>query len=412
MALFNDGIDYNTYENSTIKDDKQINNDIVITDKTNYNYTFDSTTPIESIINQLPGYIAKVTYFNKSPGNQEVYEYPDLTLDDIIVEYTKIENMILYMDSAIDATDLDNFEGEACINSGIEPQPGDFILMPLYDKRLGLFVVTNTGAVTYNFTRLFKINFKFYMFPDETDLEKINRNVAKDLVADNRLNNTGKEILYDKDRYIGLKRINELIPSYMDIWKHKIITPDTNYTISYYSNDLSLFVGDVYMERFIINMFGLTSIGKVNLFNSKNEDLTILDILINKDVSRWNINKKYEEKYIYDTLKNPFLKDFMYNQIDYFVSVGDSGDYYILSENFYNTLFTDNNYELNTIESCILNMILNKDIDIKVFNSLITEADNIIKSGNNKDIFYKIPLIITILKYFKYIHNYPDKFLY
>ena len=414
MGLFNDGIDYNTYENSTIKDNKQINNDIVIADKNNYNYTFDNDTPLESIINQLPGYVAKVTYFNKSTGNQEVYEYPDLTLDDIIVEYTKIENMSIYMDSAIDATDLDNFEGEGYITNGLEPQPGDFILMPLYDKRLALFVVTNTGAATYNFTRIFKINFKFYMFPNQDDLDKINRNINKELIADNRLNNTGNEILYDKDRYIAIKRINELIPKYIKIWKNKIVTIDNNFTISYFNNNLNQYVGDTYLERFIINLFGLTSVKNVSLFNKKDTKLTILDILIDKDNSRYDINTRYKETYIYDKLKNPFLKDYMYNQIDYFVEVNndDENDYYIFSEDFYKAILNKEDVEITIpLEKGIYDYLENNDIEITLFNKIINDLDNEIRNNDIK-IFYHIPLTILVMKYFKYVHNYPDKFLY
>jgi len=417
MGLFSDEINYNDYKTSVIKDNKQINNDIVIADKTNYNYTFDSQTPIESVINQLPGYVAKVTYFNKSSGNQEVYEYPDLTLDDIIVEYTKINNLNLYMDSAVDATSLKNYEGEGYIVAGLEPKPGDFILMPLYDKRLGLFVVTTTGAVTYNFTRIFKINFKFYMFPDKEDLTKIYRNVNKKLVADNTLNNTGVEILYDIDRYTVIRRIVELIPMYTSIWKEKILTIDNNFTVSYYSKDLKTYVGDINMEHFIINLFGITDIKKINLFNTdKNKQLTILDILINKDKGRWGIQTNYKTAFIYDTLRDPFLKDYMYNQIDYFVETNtdNKNDYYILSKGFYDAILTNNeDIELkDNLELGLMNMIEGEDIDLNTFNKIIDELDSVIRSNDNKEIFYRVPLTIIVMKYFKYKHNYPDKFLY
>lgn len=414
MGLFNDKIDYQDYENSIFENNEQIKNDIVIADKTNYNYTFDSKTPIKSIINQLPGYIAKVTYFNKSTGNQQVYDYPDLSLDDLIIEYTKIDNLTLYMDSPIDSTNLKDYESEGYIKN-VEPKPGDFILMPLYDKRLGLFVVTKTSAVTYNFTYLFKISFKFYMFPDKKDIEKINRNINKELVADDKLNNTGEEILYDKDRYTVIARIPNLIEKYYKIWENNIIKPENNYTISYLDDKLNHYVGDVYMERFIIDLIGVTNIKNVSLFNKRDDKLTILDLILDRDVSRWNLNKNYTVSYVYDKNNFPFLKEYMYNQIDYFVEVDNKhSDYYIFSKNFYEVLFTDNkDLELeNYVELGIYSLIENIDIDMDTFNKIIDEIDTAIKNNNNKEIFYKIPLGIAILKYFKYKHNYPDKFIY
>jgi len=56
MGLFNDNINYETYEESVIKDDQQVETGIVLTDTNNYNYIFESETPIENILNQLPGY--------------------------------------------------------------------------------------------------------------------------------------------------------------------------------------------------------------------------------------------------------------------------------------------------------------------------------------------------------------------
>ena len=155
MGLFNDNINYETYEESVIKDDQQVETGIVLTDTNNYNYIFESETPIENILNQLPGYKYKVTYFNKTPGNQEVYEYPDFSLDDLIVEYTKIENVTLYMESPINADELTDIEATAYIKAKLEPQPGDFFLAKLYDGRLALFVVRLTDSITYNFSRIF-----------------------------------------------------------------------------------------------------------------------------------------------------------------------------------------------------------------------------------------------------------------
>jgi len=416
MALFNDEIDYNTYETSVIKDNEQIDTDIVIADKKNFDYTLESDTPLNTIINSLPGFKNNVTYFNKIAGNQDVYEYPDLSLDDLVVEYTKIENMTIYMDDGIDSNNLNDYEGTGYIHSGIEPKPGDAILTQLYDKRTGLFVVSNTEPVTYNFNRIYRITFKFYMFPTQDDLNKLYRSVNKELVADETLNNNGNEILYDKDRYTGIKKIVSLIPKYMNIWIHNIIKADNNYTVSYYDKEENTYIGDGNVEKFIINLFGITNIREITLFNKPEINNTILDLLIDKDNDKWGMAIHYTSRFIYDTFKNPFLKSFMYNQIDYFIETSSDveDDYYIFSKEFYDGLLTtEDSVTLSTyLESNVFNMIFNNDIDLESFNGMLDEIDKSIKDKNYKEIFYHIPIAIAVMKYFKYKHNYPDKFLY
>ena len=417
MALFDDNIDYETYERSVIENNEQIDTGIALTDVENMNYVFESDTPVNRIINQLPGFIAHITYFTKSSGTQEAYEYPDFSLDDLIVEYSRIDNLKLYMSAELDGENLDNLQGEGFINAGIRPLPGDFFLYKLYDGRLALFVVTNTEPINYNLTEIFKITFKFYLLPDKNDLAKIKINTDKEVVASDELNNTDKEVLYDKSRYVLLNRIVNLINRYTKVWTERIITEDNNYTISYYDKDNLRYVGDTNMEEFIVNLFGITNIKNVALFNKHKNDLTILNILIDKETLKWNIKTKYETVFVYDKLHFPFLKSFMYNQIDFFVSNTneEEDEYYILSEAFYNGILEKTEGEViveNSLEIGLFNSLNDKDISMEVLEKIIEEADKVIKNNDNKELFYKIPLTIYVLRYYKLYHNYMDKYIH
>ena len=417
MALFDDNIDYDTYEQSLINNDEQIDTGIALTDKENLNYVFESDVPVERIINQLPGFIAHITYFTKSSGKQEVYEYPDFSLDDLVVEYSRIDNLKLYIDSELDGENLKDLQGEGFINAGMRPLPGDFFLYKLYDGRLALFVVNNTEPLNYNLTEIFKISFKFYLLPDKNDLAKIKINTDKEVIASSELNNTDKEVLYDKSRYLLLNEITGLIKRYTKLWTDRVIIEDNNYTISYYDTENYRYTGDTNMEEFITNLFGITSIKNVALFNKHKNDLTILNILIDKEIIKWNINLKYEVGYVYDRLHFPFLKSFMYNQIDFFVinNNDDDNDYYILSKAFYDGILNKTKGEIileNSLEVGLYNSINDKDIPIETLEEITKEADDVIKNNNSKEIFYKIPLTIYVLRYYKLYHNYTDKYIH
>lgn len=417
MALFDDNIDYDTYDRSVSSNNEQIDTGVLLTDEKNFNYIFDSETPLESVINQLPGYKLKVTYFNKSSGNQEAIEYPDFSLDDLIVEYARIDNLTIYTDGEIDTENLKDYEGTGFILAGLKPTPGDFILTKLYDGRVGLFVIINVGPINYNFNRIFKVTFKFYLFPSKEDLHKININTDKELIADDTLNNTSKEILYDKKRHNLIIEISNLIKMYEITWKERVIKLDNNYTISYYNNENYTYVGDTNLENFILNLFNLTDIKKVSLFNRHQEYSTILDVLIYKEKLKWDFNKKAKTVFIYDKLHYPFLKDFMYNQIDYFIEPtnDEEDDYYIFSKSFYDGLESENKDEVyvkDSLEVGVFNSIFNLSVDEETINNIIKEANDYIKNNDNKELFYRLPLTVYILKYYKFINNYPDHFTY
>ena len=418
MGLFNDNIDYESYARSVIdENNKQVDTGIVIADKTNYNYIFESQTPIDSVLNQLPGYVIKVTYFNKSPGNAEVYEFPDFTIDDLIVEYTRIDNMSLYLESPIEATELKNYEGAGYIKSRIEPQPGDFFLAKLYDGRLGLFVVTATDAVTYNFSRIFKVNFKFYLFPSDKDLEKINKNTALELIADDKLNTSREEILYEKSRYITIREVIRKENEILEIWKRKFITQENNYNLGY-RDELGLLIVDPYLEKYVTSLIGITNMKNITLTNMDVKERSIFDIILDREQITYGIKKHYTTKPAIDTFFTPFLKSYAYNQMDKIVILTDDKNdpYYVFSETLYNNLIVKNDDEEilfdSAVELGVFSIINDINIDLDTLETILDEVDEIIRNNDEYEMYYKIPVTINILKYYKFKNNYTNHFLF
>ncbi len=418
MGLFNDGIDYESYTRSVINEnDKQIDTGIAIADKTNYNYIFESQTPIDSVINQLPGYVIKVTYFNKSQGNAEVYEYPDFTLDDLIVEYTKIDNMSLYLESPIEATELNNYEGTGYIKSRIEPQPGDFFLAKLYDGRLGLFVVTTTDAITYNFSRIFKITFKFYLFPSDKDLNKIEKNTALELIADDKLNSSREEILYEKSRYITIREVIKRENELLEIWKRRFITSYNNYNIGF-RDENGFLVVDPYFEKYVVSLIGLTNIKDVTLTNLNMEERSIFDVILDRDKIAYGLMKHYTIEPAIDTFFTPFLKSYAYNQMDKIVRLtkDENEPYYVFSKTLYDNLIPEDNDEEvvfdSPIELGVYSVINDINIDLNILDEILDEINELIKSDNERHMYYKIPVVINILRFYKFKNNYTNHFLF
>ena len=394
----------------------------------NKNPSYNVDTPMENIIKQISGYRWFVDYYNLVADSFDNQSTIDFSLDLAVTEYNLIKDMVLILDSPIDNDTAINIGGSGYVDSNIIPKNGDAFIAKLIDGRLGLFYLSQVSRDTYNLRDVFKVSFKLYSIindENETDYVKLQDKVIETYYFNKDYLKTNDKKLFTSKEIIDRNKIDSLTNTLLAVYNSKIINTNVRYTISYKDN-LNRITHDPYLEDFVSKIIGSTSLHRnTNMFSKKDTNrYTILDVLSE------NLNSKLIYKYfsINSASKlgsNPFLRPILYGGVDRVVMpekelsstleplIQDndlypyvSNLYYIFPEDFYLVLSgvktIDDADTISNLEKIILNIINKETIKLVDVEDII---DDLLINGEEPELYYYIPILIYILRYYKNNYN-------
>lgn len=269
---------------------------------------YDSETPLNDVIKQISGYKWVVDYYNANTGIDDYQSLFDNLLDEAVVEYTKIKDLVLYLESPLDNTIISEVEGSAIININIIPKNGDVIVAKLPDKRFGIFILTSITRKTYNVKNIYEIGFKLYAIASskyDPLYRKLESRVSTTLYYNRDYLLEADKPLYTETDVKEKEYLTRMFNGILTKIKTEYITPNAKKTYSFYhSKDLRYYF-DSHLEDFLLHV---TRLPEMNIIGIRDKTtLTFMDMLID-DVDANLISMWMTSKSAYDYgSPNPYM---------------------------------------------------------------------------------------------------------
>lgn len=366
-----------------------------------------------------------VDYFKQIKDVNDSSIKPDPNLTPTVQKYHRINDLVIYVQDAINQTLPSDIEGSAYINAGFMPSPGDTFKAVLTGGREGLFTVDTVENNTYNIHQCFLIHYKLNIMIDSSpkawnDLQF--KTVAtyyynKDYIMEG----TAPIVLYkDYMNVFDLKVVRlELIRYYLN----KFTNNKDTATLIHIDNDRMEVLVDPYLEEFFLRMVNvsdnskLVTLTRVYVPEDSDVDYTIWNLLIDRNAYNFNIvesdlcwsrlknNESYVTtrnlvfmgvkgiiakgpKMVYAIPSNTKKTD----DVNYKEPIGDTSNSYVFSKAFYNRDRT----KAFPLEKACLDYMENKVIDKEILFKFIREYPY----WETENQYYGIPILLMLIKDF------------
>jgi hypothetical protein len=415
MALFKPG-------NNILQPSKEIKEEVIKEEIKKP--VFESETPIRNIIKQISGHKWFVDYYNAVTTKDDFNSSLDLSTDLNITEYNLIRDAVIIVESPLENTKPENLEGSGYIDLSIIPHNGDFFIAKLMDGRLGVFQLTGAIRETYNLERMFKINYKlFTIIPsvDDPYYKEITAKVINTYYYNKDYLRTSDKPILSKEEVDTRLESEKIITNLINLINSEIITTDVRYTYSY-KTKTGRIVHDPQIEDFLLRVVERNNLHpRLTTYGLKDKSkFTILDLLL-KESDKNLIKIGYKKIGSHEYGVNPYFRQIFWVGINNVVIPDDNtydkndeddsndnhiptikDDCYIFTQEFYDYLYgklTNEDIELTTLEKMLLNVINDNPIDFTDINNCYNE---LIQRNRIKEIYYYSPLIIFLIKYYRY----------
>jgi hypothetical protein len=236
-------------------------------------------TPIESIVQYVEGSKWEVTYYSQLVDYDDPVTHHDFNLPDTLQQYTKINKLILHVDSPLDPQQYkpENYiqvTGSAIYYNSIPPNVGDMFVATLIGNRTGVFTLNNVTRRTYNNETVYSVEYNLVSIieEDSEQYDDLESKVVKEYWYDkDSLLTNVTPLLTDQEynRKLNLKyEYKRILDHYLNSFVHKdkklLLLPGQNSLI--YDN---------YIVKFFFKLINTT------------------DSMLVRDVVRLNINNPY-----------------------------------------------------------------------------------------------------------------------
>lgn len=256
---------------------------------------FGSTRQIDNIINYISGQRWSVTYFSQYGDINDTLEQFDYKASVNEQRYTKINKLIMYVQTPIEADVPNEIKGESIINAGFIPKVNDCFIASLYGGKEALFNVDEVTHKHYNEKEIFSITYSLLYFL-ESDIEIYNtliKRVKNEYVYDKDFLTYGNSPLLNKTDYSlreDLKIINknltlEYVNEFLDNETNMFLHPKKD--IKRIDTRLVDYLYKVIDMRLIPNAY------LINRLKSNDNTRTILDCIITRTDFTKNSIKMY-----------------------------------------------------------------------------------------------------------------------
>ena len=372
----------------------------------------------------LEGYKWRVTYFHRVIDTMDqITEYdPNLTPD--LQDYVRIDNLTLYLESPLPASIPDDLAGTCLIDINMDPNPNDLFIAKLLDGKAVIFVIEDVTRISYNNDNLFQVTFKVYAEYDSLDdkiFKTLQESTTEELIYNEKYRLTADQPLYTKDEFEIRKDVYSKIDKLITLLDNKFISYKTQFFYAYLDDEKNI-VYDPNMFEHIKTSIGLTYFkNKPERVNIKDPDLTILDYMLNLNISELLISENVEITSTGDKVNSiyvsPYLDNTIYTRIGRIVNVTtepkdykDNGEIneifpyipdgkYIFRKEIYNVIKRGKDVDadkLTLFEKVFLSFMAREPIE---YNDLLVIYENLIDLPA-KELFYFAPIYLNILHWY------------
>ena len=378
---------------------------------------FNKDTTIDKIVQYMDGGKWSVEYFWLMKTQPEVENIPDISAPDNLSEYTKINNLVLFLDEPIETAVPTEITGVAKINANLIPNRGDSFAATLMGGRKALFTVTDVKKNNYNLNAIYEIIFKLHTFIDQEDevYRTLIQKSAKELFYTRKKENNDAKLLVREDmfKYLELDTIfGDIVDYYF-----RVILSNNQFKIMRIPDQQSTIV-DLNMEKFLFKILDTQDSRFINdlhrLYVDFDTDLeyTLLDVLLDGDFNKLSsAASKVDLRASNGFFVNPRLMSLGYLGINSYVHVNgtDSTDglenngnlfpeilpslgtlSYILTTHFYGDGVTT-----TLLEELLTKYLKNEFIDPNELYRLFVDY----RQWSKLEVYYFLPLVMLLIKY-------------
>lgn len=398
-----------------------------------------------SILNFLEGSKWTVDYYNQDLGKNDSGSLLDSALPSVLSPRTKIKGMTLIVTESISGNVYESMSGRALFYAGrFRPYMGDVFVVPILNRKLGIFQITDVKTKTYVNKDMYEIGYTIYLIDDNIDTnnflaileDSVNRTFIynKDFVRNRSsvLFTEEEDARYTSFRehmeYISAKWIKTFKDSRTNLFTTKrqnltyvdynlekfflsILKTNTVENSPIYANTIYSPFGGSYDTDTILDLFKnrkMIALSDVSKNVVKVTDMGVIDYdLRGGDLSRLGFNAMvfvYKDEYALTEIGNQLgvytsTLEFIEantptknNLLPDIAELAKTNKLYMFTENFYNNIRTD----ISPLEELLLDFIEDKELDVTKLVSL-KESVN---SWNYLEQFYYLPILYLLEKYY------------
>ena len=436
------------------EEDSELNNQIpAVNNSEAFKYhmpkaTYDSivkqydTSEDYSVLQYMEGSRLSVNYYNQNLGLQDSGQLLDAANAPVLRPMTKIQNLILYVTSNLNEAKYESMSGEALFYAGeLRPYVGDNFIVPLLNKKLGLFQVTTVDIKSYVSTKIYNISFDIFLLGDSPDInsflfnleESVNRtfyynsdflkNKSSVLLTDmesNRKKKAGETLEYIsknwftefRDLQSNLLMVKKQSKKYIDTNIEKFflkqISIDNYHMNPVYANttyspfggsldketimDLLLNKNVIRLDDVVRKVVGLNGSGAIDV-DLRGGDLSFMgfdsiifpytDDSMLLDINLYTCYSPIE----FVDLANPYVNIDLPDLVDLFKK-----SKYLFSDNFYSNIREN----LSSLEALLLDYIDDSELDIELLFKLVDSSSK----WTPLQRFFYLPFLYLLVNYY------------
>ena len=367
----------------------------------------------------IQGYKWKVTYFHRLINEMDQVTEYDPNLDPTLQDYIRIDNLTLYLQEPLPAGIPDDLKSEAIIDIDFIPNPNDLFIARLIDGKNVIFTVENVERFNYNNDNMFKISFMLYGEYENLEdplIKKLLESTTEELVYNDEYRQTHTQPLYKKEDFTEREEILRRIEKMINLFEETFIIPEYEFYLAY-KDKFGNIVHDPEMEAFIDKVIGFSNLSaEANLVGLKSNTVSILDYLAEPKLPTGKIREFYVKSRPSKFPSNPYVSSLAYSCINYVVELKRTGEYsdneeinelypylpngrYIFRKEVYDVIKRDeeiNIEDLTVFEQLVLQMILREPMEFEDLTELYENLELL----NEKHLFYYLPILILLHKYY------------
>lgn len=351
-----------------------------------------------------------VSYYLRMYGESDQHLKYDHNLDESTTQFVRIKNFIVNSHDDI-TINAQNITGSGDVLVGVTPTIGDVFIYMLDGKKI-LMSVDDVTPINYLDTQAYTINYSDYCILDDyPDIEtKINNSIVYDYVYDMELSKYSGSPLFDTAdlfmRKTAYKKSDKILSEYID--RH------FNYEYMIFAIDPASpkLIGDRMVEKFIwatqdVHKEPFRDTIKINIRNIRHKSLNAYEYILGSPTSKHSVRGLYRpydiDRYLGMECRHTYILE------DKIIGIVGTTPVDTLENSslFYNCGLLDNPFSIDfyngvpviPFEIETLKMINNESLDINVINSMIDS------NMSNRQSYYYIPILLTMLKYLAYRRN-------
>lgn len=436
-------------------EDIELDNDVPLSESEPFKYnvpkdTYDSivrqhnTTEDYSVLQYMQGSKWSVNYYNQNLGLHDSGQLLDPANPPVLRPMTKVQNFVLYVTSSLNEAKYESMSGEALFFAGdLRPYVGDNFVVPILNKKLGIFQVTTVDIKSYVSTSIYNITFDIYLLGDGEDLGafllNLEESVNRTFFYDSDFLKNRSSILLTETESNRKKKAGEALEYISKNWFKEFRDLQTNLLMvkkqsrKYIDTNIEkFFLKQITIDNYHINPINVNT--TYSPFGGSLDKETIMDLLLNKNMIRLDDVAKNvvglngsgaidvdlrggDLSFMgFDSIVFPYTDDSMLLDIALYtcyspVTLTDTANAYtnvdlpdlvdLFSKNKY--LFSDNFYsatreDLTSLESLLLDYIDDVELDIDLLFKLL---DSVNKWSLLQKFFY-MPFLYLLINYYYY----------